>query len=83
MESSSGLVWVRALARAVLAGLCGLVALAFAGAAAAGESNYDQTLPLVWVLTAISAVGAAVVYAWLVYSVWKYRDPKTKGRRYG
>jgi heme/copper-type cytochrome/quinol oxidase subunit 2 len=76
-------VWRRATARIVLAGLSGFFALAFAGGAAAGESNYDQTMPLVWTLVAISAAGAAIVYAWMVYSVWKFRDPKTKGRRYG
>ncbi|MFZ3356746.1 MAG: hypothetical protein WA549_08355 [Thermoplasmata archaeon] len=83
VDSTSESVWVRAAARLVLVGLSGVVALGFAGWAAAGESNYDQTMPLVWALTAISAAGAGIVYAYLVYSVWKFRDPKTKGRRYG
>lgn len=74
---------MRGAARFVLVGLSGVVVLGFAGLAAAGESNYDQTMPLVWALTAISTAGAGIVYAYLVYSVWKFRDPKTKGRRYG
>ncbi len=74
---------MRAAARIVLAGWAGFVALSFAGWAAAGESYYVQTMPLVWVLTAISAAGAGIIYAYLAYSVWKFRDPKTKGRRYG
>jgi hypothetical protein len=50
---------------------------------AASESNLQLTSPLVWVLVAISAAGAIVTFAFLVYAVVKFRDPATKGRRYG
>jgi len=49
----------------------------------ASESNLQLTSPLVWVLVAISAAGAIVTFAFLVYAVVKFRDPATKGRRYG
>jgi tellurite resistance protein TehA-like permease len=50
---------------------------------AASESNLQLTSPLVWVLIAISAAGAIVTFAFLVYAIVKFRDPKTRGRRYG
>ncbi len=50
---------------------------------ATGQTNLQQTNSLVWVLIAISAAGAIVTFAFLVYAVWKFRDPKVKGRRYG
>jgi hypothetical protein len=28
-------------------------------------------------------VGAIITFAFLVYALWKYRDPKVKNRRYG
>jgi hypothetical protein len=31
----------------------------------------------------ISVAGAIVTFAFLVYAVWKFRDPKMKGRRHG
>jgi heme/copper-type cytochrome/quinol oxidase subunit 2 len=49
----------------------------------ASESNLQLTSPLVWVMVAISAAGAIVTFAFLVYAVVKFRDPKTRGRRYG
>jgi hypothetical protein len=49
----------------------------------ATETNLQLTSPLVWVLVAISVAGALVTYAFLVYAVWKFRDPKVKNRRYG
>jgi hypothetical protein len=49
----------------------------------ASGSNLDLTSPLVWVLIAISAAGAVVTFAFLVYAVVKFRDPATRGRRYG
>ena len=54
-----------------------------AGTAAAGPTNLQQTDPVVWVMIGISIAGAVITYAVLAYSVWKFRDPKTKGRRYG
>lgn len=49
----------------------------------AAETDAQQVAPLLYVMLAISAVGAAVVYAVMAYAVWKFRDPKTRGRRYG
>ncbi len=62
------------------------VAPALAGAvrvSAAGDTNLQQTNALVWVMIALSAAGAIVTFAFLVYSLWRFRDPKVKGRRYG
>ena len=52
-------------------------------AARATESNLQLTSPLVWVLVAISAAGAIVTFAFLVYAIVKFRDPETRRRRYG
>jgi heme/copper-type cytochrome/quinol oxidase subunit 2 len=49
----------------------------------ATESNLEQTTPLVWVMVAMSVAGALITFAFLVYAVLKFRDPKTRGRRYG
>jgi hypothetical protein len=46
-------------------------------------SNLELTSPLVWVMVAISAAGAIVTFAFLVYAVVKFRDPATRRRRYG
>lgn len=48
-----------------------------------GETNLQETSPLVWVMVGISVAGAIVTFAFLVYSVWKWRDPETNKRRYG
>jgi hypothetical protein len=53
------------------------------GRLAAGETNLQLTSPLVWVLLGISVAGAIVTFGYLVYAVWKFRDPTKKGRRYG
>ncbi|MGA7861138.1 MAG: hypothetical protein WCB19_04710 [Thermoplasmata archaeon] len=50
---------------------------------AAGQTDLQEISPLVWVLLAISVGGAIITFAFLVYAVWKFRDPATKGRRYG
>ena len=50
---------------------------------ASGSSNLDQTNALVWVLVAIGAAGAFVTFAFLVYAIWKVRDPRVRRRRYG
>jgi len=57
--------------------------LGAAGLVASSESNLQLTSPLVWVMVAISAAGAIVTFAFLVYAVVKFRDPATKRRRYG
>ncbi|HXQ78879.1 MAG: hypothetical protein WB788_01415 [Thermoplasmata archaeon] len=48
-----------------------------------GETNLQQTNALVWVMIALSAVGAIITFSFLVYALWKFRDPKVKNRRYG
>lgn len=50
---------------------------------AAGSSDLSQIAPLVWTLVAISAAGAVVTFAVLVYALHKFRDPATRRRRYG
>lgn len=47
------------------------------------ESNLQLTSPLIWVMIAIGAAGAVVTFAFLVYAIVKFRDPATRGRRYG
>jgi hypothetical protein len=56
--------------------------LALTGSAAA-ETNLQETMPLVWVLLAMSIAGGAITFAILAYAIWKFRDPATKRRRYG
>ena len=53
------------------------------GAWGAGSSNLQLTEPLLWVMIGISVAGAVVTFAFLVYAVWKFRDPKMRRRRYG
>jgi len=65
--------------RARAAGPVGLLAPLVAGS----QSNLQQTSPLVWVMIAIGAAGAIVTFAFLVYAIVRFRDPGTKGRRYG
>jgi hypothetical protein len=50
---------------------------------ASGETNLQETNALVWVMIAISAGGAIITFAFLVYSLYRFRDPKVKHRRYG
>ena len=52
-------------------------------AAAAGESDLQQTAPLVEVMFLLSVAGAVVTVDVLVWALAKFRDPATKGRRYG
>ena len=54
-----------------------------AAAVPATESNLQLTEPLLWVLIAISAAGATVTFAFLVYAVVRFRDPAARRRRYG
>ena len=50
---------------------------------AGGSTNLDQTNGLLWAMVAISVAGSIVTFAFLVYALWKFRDPKVKNRRYG
>jgi len=54
-----------------------------APAAASGETNLQETAPLVWVMVALGIGGAFITFTILVYALWKFRDPSTRGRRYG
>jgi len=48
-----------------------------------GATDLAQESPIIWVLTGIAAGGAVITFAFLIYGVLRFRDPKTKGRRYG
>jgi hypothetical protein len=48
-----------------------------------GQTNLQETNALVWVLLGISVAGAIVTFAFLVYSVWKWKDRETSRRPYG
>jgi heme/copper-type cytochrome/quinol oxidase subunit 2 len=50
---------------------------------AAGQTDLQEISPLVWIILAIAVGGAIITFAFLAYAVWKFRDPTTKGRRYG
>lgn len=53
------------------------------GRVATGQTNLQLTEPLLWTMIGISAAGTIVTFAFLVYAIWKFRDPGVKGRRYG
>ena len=53
------------------------------GALASGETNLQQTNALVWVMIGIATAGAIVTFAFLAYSLWRFRDPNVKDRPYG
>ncbi len=50
---------------------------------ASGQTILQEVNPLLWTMIAISAAGAIVTFAFLVYAVWRFRDPKARKRRYG
>jgi hypothetical protein len=55
----------------------------FTGVVGSGETNLQETNALLWVMIGISVAGAIVTFAFLAYSVIKFRDPNNKRRRYG
>lgn len=57
--------------------------VAFAGRIATGETNLQLTEPILWVMLGICVAGAIITFAFLVYAVWKFRDPAMRGRRHG
>jgi heme/copper-type cytochrome/quinol oxidase subunit 2 len=63
----------------------GFVAPAFAGLGpyVLGETNLEETMPLVWTMLAISVAGALITFGVLTYALWKFRDPAAKRRRHG
>jgi heme/copper-type cytochrome/quinol oxidase subunit 2 len=69
--------------RLAIGTLLGGTLLLAPGGARAGSTDLQQTTPLVWVMIIISVAGAVVVYGFLAYALWKFRDPHTRGRRYG
>ena len=64
-------------------GWVGAPALALGPVIASGETPLQITTPLVWVMLGLCVAGAIVTYAFLVYAVWRFRDPKMRGRRHG
>lgn len=60
-----------------------VASFALFGAAFRGATDLAQESPIIWVLTGIAAGGAVITFAFLVYGVLRFRDPATKGRRYG
>lgn len=74
---------VRVLARGLIAALGAASLSALTGSALADPTNLQQTTPIMNVILALSAGGAAITFGFLVYALWKFRDPTTKRRRYG
>ena len=58
-------------------------AVALAGLLASGETDLQLTEPLLWVMLALTVAGSIITYAFLVYAVWRFRDPATRRRRHG
>jgi heme/copper-type cytochrome/quinol oxidase subunit 2 len=58
-------------------------AVTLPGVGSAGPTDAQQTAPLVWVLLILSIIGAVLVFGILVWAILRFRDPRTKGRRYG
>ena len=66
-----------------VAGSLPLVSLFPLALLAAGETDLQEISPLVWVILGISVGGAIITFSFLAYAIWKFRDPTTRGRRYG
>ena len=82
-SSSIPLASVPTEPRALVLAAAGSLAFATPRLLASGQTNLEQTNALVWTMVAMAAVGAIITFAFLVYSLWKFRDPKVKNRRYG
>lgn len=72
-----------AVARALLGSGLGLAVLSAIGNAAASQTPLQKTEAAIWVITAISVAGALITFGFMVYALWRFRDPRTRGRRYG
>jgi hypothetical protein len=59
------------------------LALAVVSGSTSSQTILEQVTPLIWVILAISAGGAIITYAFLVYAVWKFKDRSTRRRNYG
>ncbi len=46
-------------------------------------TNLSMQSEIIWVMTGIATGGAIITFAFLAYALMKFRDPATKGRRYG
>jgi hypothetical protein len=64
-------------------GLASVLGTLFLRGSTSSQSILAQVSPLIWVMIAIAAAGAIITYAFLVYAVWRYRDPSTRRRNYG
>ncbi len=53
------------------------------GWVAAGPTNLQETNGILWVMLGMSVAGAIVTFAFLVYAIWKWRDPVANRRPYG
>ena len=74
---------VRGWLRALTLFTATVTPLAVSGFASAGPTDYQQTIPLVWVMVWLSVGGAALTFGVLVWALYRFRDPATRGRRYG
>ena len=62
----------------------GMVALAAPWSIlASGPTDLQQTITLVWVMLGLSVAGSIITFGFLIYALWRFRDPRVKGRRYG
>ena len=64
-------------------GIAGLLGGAASTLRLSGSTDLQQDQGLILVMTVASVVGAVLTWAFLAYALWKYRDPATRGRRYG
>lgn len=48
-----------------------------------GETNLQMTNDLLWVMTGLAVAGAIITFAFLVYAIVHFRDPRMKGHRHG
>ena len=46
-------------------------------------TNLSMQSEIIWVITGIATGGTVITFAFLAYALIKFRDPATKGRRYG
>jgi heme/copper-type cytochrome/quinol oxidase subunit 2 len=51
--------------------------------AVTATTDLQEIAPLVWVMFLMGVAGAGVTFGYLVYALWKFRDPATRRRRYG
>ena len=54
-----------------------------AGAHLSAATDLSQESQIIWVITGIAAGGTVITFAFLVYALLRFRDPSTKGKRYG